>query len=109
MTATTKPDIKPNIYEGEPWCSFEDCPNYDYSTGIHLCEEICGPVPNDFQAHPFCIPGLRRQRDERTAERDSARRELCDVRGESLSGMHLNPSAAYSYKRGWSYLYEVKP
>jgi len=104
MTASTIPDIAPRLVDGEPVCD----------RGCYFSEHI-NDGPDGCPMSAFdepCIPGLRRQRCALQAERDAARRELCEQAAENkrrMAGVIAWRGRDEADVRGWSYLYEVKP
>jgi hypothetical protein len=100
-----KPEIAPRIVNGEPTCSGEACPAFKETTGMNdecFAEMAFGEWINEGDD---CIPGLRRQRDERTEERDAARRVVCE-QVDCLTG-HCTTAEQYAEANNWSYLYET--
>ena len=98
-------EIAPRIVDGEPECS-RQCPVYRETADGEMfdaCHADMAFGENTLDGEP-CIPGLRRQRDERTAERDAARREVCERRERSIIGARTNAAS-----RGWQYLYAPAP
>jgi hypothetical protein len=122
-------EINPRIVDGEPVCSGSECPECKFyggtGMGTYVCKETGGVAP----VNNYCIPGLRRQRDEaidaavRQAsdlgrqlgeakargdtlerERDEARRSVICYMRTSCSQDNVN---RFVQERGWSYLYEA--
>lgn len=119
----TEPKIAPRIVDGEPRCD-KGCPVWTrFECGV--------PKPRDCSrswSDDPCLPGIRRQRDERTeerdrwhatarqrllegaefkAERDEARRELCQVLYVGHPGSQPHDLAWVAASRDWDYLYEA--
>jgi hypothetical protein len=74
MTDPT-PAIAPRIVDGEPTCSGGECPRWSDCLGRLFDAKDLSAVCN-----LVCSDGLRRQRDERTAERDEATSKLSEIR-----------------------------
>ena len=126
LTAATTPDIAPRLVNGEPVCSGTKCRRHpsNQEDGPECQQGLTGDVGDP------CILGLRRQRDalqsERdaandayymecrlrestTAERDAARRELCEKSAENkrrMAGVIAWRGRDEADVRGWSELYE---
>jgi hypothetical protein len=110
-------DIAPRIVDGEPYCTGVDCPAWPRNDLLSCKHNHAG----------VCVEAIHRQRDERTAERDTARQELCEadaavglgegvgldhytkgvVGAEGRLGNDIRKRAAeYATSRNWFYLYE---
>ena len=105
-------EIAPRIVDGEPECS-RQCPVYRETADGEMfdaCHADMAFGENTLDGEP-CIPGLRRQRDERTAERDAARREVCEnyhmLSGGWLCKHTVEVRNRIAASRNWSYLYET--
>ena len=99
-------EIAPRIVDGEPECS-RQCPVYRETADGEMfdaCHADMAFGENTLDGEP-CIPGLRRQRDERTEERDAARRVVCE-QVDCLTG-HCTTAEQYAEANNWSYLYET--
>ena len=125
-------EIAPRIVDGEPECS-RQCPVYRETADGEMfdaCHADMAFGENTLDGEP-CIPGLRRQRDElheknkeavvslvahsdnetrllnasiqACAERDAARRELCQRNANYTRHDCMDVAAS----RGWGYLYET--
>jgi len=112
----TDPQIAPRIVDGEPYCTGAECPAWKTQTlevpntlGFKWTETRGHCTKGGTWPQAVCIPGLRAQRDERTAERDAARRELCDQYTEPKyrfkDETKKDKQREHAASRDWLYLY----